>query len=71
MSVRTDNARRIYDWETDDYIGGDNIIYLSEHLSLNEEKKSPIKKGRGRGDVFWNILFIAACLLVPVVLFLH
>jgi hypothetical protein len=68
--MRTGNTNRVYDWETEGYIGG-NIIYLSEHLSVIEPRKPRSKKRSGGGDVFWNILFIAACLSVLVVLFLH
>ena len=69
--MKTGNANRIYDWETDDYIGGDNIIYLRGHLSPIEQKKPRDTKKNGGHDVFWNILYVVACLSVPVILFLH
>jgi hypothetical protein len=75
--MRTGNNARYERWDDGDY-GMENIIYLDDHRDqivceeLHDYRKSLRRMRKpDRADTFWNVLFIAACLSVVVVLFLH
>ncbi|SHI12587.1 hypothetical protein SAMN02745823_02595 [Sporobacter termitidis DSM 10068] len=62
--MRTGNSGRCGQWVGEDY-GADNIIYLYE------QRKPRRTRDTRKADTFWNVIFVAACLSVLVVLFLH
>jgi hypothetical protein len=75
--MRTENSRRIEDWE-DDFGLESNIIYLCDHTETDDgsnlkDYRKILRRRRpaDKADRAWNAVFIVACLSVLVVLFLH
>jgi hypothetical protein len=71
--MRTGSSR-IWDEDAD---GMDNIIYLSDHRNtkgsngLRDYRRALRRRQADRSDTLWNLVFIAACLSVLIILFLH
>ena len=62
--MKIDSTRRMDAWDMDAQ-ATNQIIYIGDH------RKAGLRKKNKNNDTFWNVLFVAACVSVLVVLFLH
>ncbi len=62
--MKMENSRSTEAWDMDGQVMN-QIIYIGDH------RKASLRKKEKNTDLFWNVIFAAACLSVLVILFLH